>query len=36
MFLDGKRLYEYARNNLDVELPKRIVSIYRKVSIYYF
>ena len=24
----GKKLYEYARNNIDVELPKRIVNIY--------
>ena len=26
--VDGKRLYEYARNNIDVELPKREVEIY--------
>ncbi len=24
----GKKLYEYARNNIDVELPKRLVKIY--------
>ena len=27
--VDGKRLYEYARNNIDVELPKREVEIFR-------
>ena len=26
--VNGKRLYEYARNNIDVELPKRKVEIY--------
>ena len=26
--VSGKRLYEYARNNLEVELPKREVTIY--------
>ncbi len=26
--INGKRLYEYARNNIEVELPKRIVNIY--------
>lgn len=26
--VDGKRLYEYARNNIEVELPKREVQIY--------
>ena len=26
--VDGKRLYEYARNNIEVELPKREVEIY--------
>lgn len=26
--VDGKKLYEYARNNIDVELPKRLVKIY--------
>ena len=26
--VNGKRLYEYARNNIDVELPKRMVEIY--------
>lgn len=26
--VNGKRLYEYARNNIDVELPKREVEIY--------
>ena len=26
--IDGKKLYEYARNNIDIELPKRLVSIY--------
>jgi len=25
--VNGKRLYEYARNNIDVELPKRMVNI---------
>lgn len=25
--VNGKKLYEYARNNIDVELPKRMVSI---------
>lgn len=25
---DGKKLYEYARNNIDIELPKRIVKIF--------
>lgn len=25
--IDGKRLYEYARNNIEVELPKRMVDI---------
>lgn len=25
--VDGKRLYEYARSNIDVELPKRLVNI---------
>lgn len=34
----GKRLYEYARNNIDVELPKREIEIYSldlKDKIYY-
>lgn len=26
--IDGKKLYEYARENIDIELPKREVSIY--------
>ena len=26
--INGKKLYEYARNNIEVELPKREVSIY--------
>ncbi len=26
--IDGKKLYEYARSNIDVELPKREVNIY--------
>ena len=26
--INGKKLYEYARNNIDVELPKRKVNIY--------
>ena len=26
--INGKRLYEYARNNIDVELPKREINIY--------
>ena len=26
--IKGKKLYEYARNNIDVELPKRLVNIY--------
>ena len=26
--VDGKRLYDYARNNIEVELPKREVEIY--------
>ena len=26
--VNGKRLYEYARNNIEVELPKRLVKIY--------
>ena len=26
--INGKKLYEYARNNIDIELPKREVSIY--------
>ena len=25
---DGKKLYEYARNNIEIELPKRIVKIF--------
>lgn len=26
--INGKKLYEYARNNIEIELPKRIVSIF--------
>ena len=26
--INGKKLYEYARNNIDIELPKRNVTIY--------
>ena len=26
--INGKKLYEYARNNIDIELPKREVTIY--------
>lgn len=26
--INGKKLYEYARNNIEIELPKRLVSIY--------
>ena len=26
--IDGKKLYEYARENIDIELPKREVNIY--------
>ena len=26
--IDGKKLYEYARNNIDIELPKREINIY--------
>ncbi len=26
--INGKKLYEYARDNIDVELPKRLVNIY--------
>ena len=26
--INGKKLYEYARNNIDIELPKRKVTIY--------
>lgn len=26
--INGKKLYEYARENIDIELPKRIVNIY--------
>ncbi len=26
--INGKKLYEYARNNIDIELPKRDVTIY--------
>lgn len=26
--VNGKRLYEYARNNIDVKLPKKLVKIY--------
>ena len=26
--INGKKLYEYARNNIDIELPKRKVNIY--------
>ena len=26
--INGKKLYEYARNNIDIDLPKRIVYIY--------
>ena len=26
--VNGKKLYEYARNNIEVEIPKRIVKIY--------
>lgn len=26
--INGKKLYEYARNNIDIELPKRSVNIY--------
>jgi len=26
--VNGKKLYEYARNNIDVELPSKLVSIY--------
>ncbi len=26
--INGKKLYEYARNNIDIELPKREVNIY--------
>lgn len=26
--INGKKLYEYARNNIDIDLPKRIVHIY--------
>ena len=26
--INGKKLYEYARENIDVELPKRLVNIY--------
>ena len=27
--IQGKKLYEYARNNIDIELPKRLVKIYK-------
>ena len=27
--IKGKKLYQYARNNIDVDLPTRIVSIYK-------
>lgn len=26
--INGKKLYDYARNNIDIELPKRLVTIY--------
>lgn len=26
--INGKKLYEYARNNIEIELPKRLVKIY--------
>lgn len=26
--INGKRLYDYARNNIEIELPKRLVNIY--------
>ena len=26
--INGKKLYEYARNNIDIKLPKRLVKIY--------
>ena len=26
--VNGKKLYEYARNNIDVEIPKRVIKIY--------
>lgn len=26
--INGKKLYEYARNNIEIELPKRLVEIY--------
>lgn len=32
----GKKLYEYARNNIDVELPKRLVKIYKLDLIDFF
>lgn len=27
--INGKKLYEYARNNLDINLPKRLITIYK-------
>lgn len=27
--IDGKKLYEYARKQIDIELPKRLVTIYK-------
>ena len=27
--IDGKKLYEYARKKIDIELPKRLVTIYK-------
>ena len=27
--INGKKLYEYARNNLNVDLPKRLITIYK-------
>ena len=30
--VNGKKLYEYARNNIDVELPKRLVDI-KKIEV---